>query len=121
MPDDLQQLRANIDAFPKAITARLRSVAFRKSREVQARAKQLVPKATGKTRDSIVVIDESEKQQFLVTVENPDEPMLGAWLEYGTVKMRARPFMRPAGDSVVASYRSEMIAVATRTATELLT
>jgi len=142
VPDDLQQLRANIERFPKEVTARLRSVAFRTSREVMARAQALVPVDTGWTRDHIHIIEDAAHKQFLVS-DGSDRPqvrialhtstrsgrmhtqkvtlnMLPNWIEYGTVKMRARPFMRPAADAVLPSYRAEMIAVATQTATELL-
>ena len=89
-----------------------------------ARAKQILlskTHGTGKTASSIVVTEEPEKKQFLVEVINPDNPNLALWIERGTVKMRARPFMRPAADEIDASYRREMEAAAVGTATELLT
>ncbi len=88
-----------------------------------ARARQILrttTHGTGKTANSIVVHEFANDKVFLVTVENPDNPNLGLWLERGTIHMRARPFMRPAADEVEPSYRSEMMAVATNTAEELL-
>jgi HK97 gp10 family phage protein len=136
--DELAALRRGIDRLPAAVTAQLRSVAFRKSREVMSRAKALVPVDSGYTRDHIYVEDDAANQQFIVRA-GTDAPrvrfsvhrmkrsgrihtqkvtlnMLPIWLERGTVKMRARPFMRPAADAIEPSYRSEMEAAAIRTA-----
>lgn len=143
MPNDLQTLRSNIERFPAAVTARLRAVAFRKSREVMARAQALVPVDTGYTKENIHIIEEPEHKQFLVEA-GTDRPrvrfalrtmkrsgrqftqkvtlnMLPNWIEFGTVKMRARPFMRPAAAAVEASYQREMAAAAESVAKDLLT
>ena len=138
MADDLAALRQAIDRFPVAVTDALRSVAWRKSREVMALAKARVPVDSGYTRDNIHVEEDAANKQFLV-IPGTDRPrerfslhrmrrsgrrhtqkvtlnMLPEWLEYGTVKMRARPFMRPAAAAVDASYRTEMLAAATAVA-----
>lgn len=137
----LQELRQAIDRFPQTVTDRLRAVAFRKSREVLARAQQLVPVDTGYTRDNIHVEEVPERKLFQV-IPGTDRPrvriawktmkrsgrsftqkvslnMLPNWLEYGTRFMVARPFMRPAADAVEPSYRREMLAEAERAAETL--
>lgn len=132
MADDLATLSRNIDQLDTVVTERLRAVAWRKSREVQARAKALAPRDRSTKRgshtkgqphlaDSIVVIEDAPHKQFLVRPETPWLPNLGLWIERGTVHMRANPFMRPAGDAIEASYRREMTEAATRAVTELLT
>ena len=142
MSDDLRALRAAVERFPIEVTAQLRSVAFRTSRTAMALAKARVAVDTGYTRDNIHIIEEPEKKQFLV-VPGTDRPrvtislhtdtrsgrqhtqrvtlnMLPDWLEYGTVKMPARPFMRPAADAVEAIFKSEMVEVATKAAERLV-
>jgi HK97 gp10 family phage protein len=131
LPDDLAALRRKIERFPSEVTAKLRAVAWRKSREVKAIAERLAPRDEGPRSphnegnphlaDSIVIIEDAEHKQFLVRPETPWQPNLGLWLERGTSKMTARPFMRPAGDQVEASYRSEMIDAATEAAEETFT
>jgi len=130
MPDELQQLRANIDRFPKVLTERLRAVAWRKSREVKAIASRLALRGhdpRGRLNegephlaDSIVIVEHAAKKEFLVSPETPWNPNLGLWIERGTSKMAATPFMRPAGDAVNASYQSEMTKVAEQAASEVL-
>lgn len=130
MADDLATLRRQIDRFPETVTAKLRAVAWRKAREVKAIAARLAPKDTVPPRsqhneghphigESIVIIEDADNKQFLVRPETPWQPNLGLWLERGTVHMSARPFMRPAGDQVEGSYRSEMEAAAKEAATEI--
>lgn len=126
----LKHLRGLIDALPEAVTAKLRAVAFRTSRDVMARAKQLVPVDSGYTKDNIHVVEDVPNKQFQV-VPGTDRPrqtislhiskrsgrkhtqrvslnMLPEWLERGTRYMVARPFMRPAADAVESQYRREM-------------
>lgn len=126
MSDELSDLRRNIERLPQAVTAQLRAVAWRYSREAMARSKQnLQAKTHGHnteghqhTIDAIVVIEKPAQKEFLVTVENPDNPMLGNWIEYGTRKMAARPFMRPASDALNAGYQRDMLAAGEQTAEE---
>lgn len=127
MPDELAQLKANIDRFPKEVTARLRAVAWRKSRAAREIAKRLAPRDDKPPRgrhtegnphlaDSIVIDEHADRKEFVVFPSTPWLPELGLWIERGTVKMRARPFMRPAGDAVNPSYQSEMTQAAERVA-----
>lgn len=128
MADELAALRSSIERFPATVTAKLRAVAWRKSREVKAVASRLAARSEGDRgrlnqgrphlADSIVITEESDRKQFVVTPETPWNPNLGLWVERGTVKMRARPFMRPAGDQVNASYQREMTEAATAAANE---
>lgn len=116
---ELERLKRTVEQLPRTVTLALRAVAFRKSREVRERASAILrSKVKGRSDrprrsvDSIVVIEEAEKKQFLVAYENPEMPNLGLWLERGTRKMSARPFMRPAADEVEPSYKREMAAAA---------
>ena len=130
MADELAQLRRNIDRFDTVVTAKLRGVAWRKSREVATIARRLAPRNNqmrGRLNegephlaDSIVIDEDAKDRSFRVRPETPWNPNLGLWLEFGTSKMAAQPFMRPAGDHVTASYRNEMIEAATAAADEAL-
>ena len=125
----LAALRAKVDRFPDAVTAQLRSVAWRTSRRVMERAKAKVAVDTGYTKDNIYILEDADKKAFYV-MAGTDRPrvrivgrtmpsgrfhtqrttlnMLPIWLEYGTVHMAARPFMRPAADAESGRYVQEM-------------
>lgn len=138
----LNELRQAIDRLPSEVTEALKTVARRNAFLVKERAQEKVPVDTGYTRDNIHVIEDPEHKQYIVSA-GTDRPrviislhtsrktgrqhtqavtvnMLPIWLERGTRYMVARPFMRPAGDSVQPAYRSEMADAARRTAERML-
>lgn len=65
-------------------------------------AKDLVPVDTGATRDSIRREDRGDGV-YVVVDRLGDKAEVPIYLEIGTYKMAARPFLKPAGDLVLAS------------------
>lgn len=128
----LKELSAEIDKLPETVTAKLKGVAKDTAHRIQALASATAraiaygdeprlghTKGQPHMADSIEVIDQSEKQQYVVDVNTPWLPMLGAWIERGTRFMRARPFMRPAGDAEDARYKSDSMKAAESAANTL--
>jgi HK97 gp10 family phage protein len=69
---------------------------------IAARARELVRVETGETRDSIIVNAQDD------TVEAGSAAL---FLEYGTVKMPAYPFLGPATSQVQTSFAAEFAAM----------
>lgn len=138
----LTDMRAGIAQLPTRVTAALRAVAWRTSRRVYEGARSRVAVDTGYTRDNISVTEDAANQQFIVSA-GTDRPrvrfslhrmtrsgrihtqkvtlnMLPIWLEYGTRKMTARPFMRPAAEAESETYKREMEHAAIEAAREAL-
>ena len=64
-------------------------------------AKQLCPVDTGNLRNSITHAQEDEKTEVIGTnVE------YASYVEFGTVKMKARPYLRPAAENHSAEYKA---------------
>lgn len=121
----LEETRQAVEALPRAVTLALRAVAWRTSRTVSDLAKANLRRqthGTGKTADSIHVIEEADEQQFVVVVGgNPDRPAnLPDWLEFGTRHMAARPYIRPAADEAEPAYLREMEQAAVSTVQKAL-
>jgi hypothetical protein len=138
---ELAALRAKVNAFPTVVTEHLRAVAWRTSRRVKELAQQKVAKDTHFTEENIHVVEDPARKLFLV-IPGTDRPrvrivhhamrsgrshtqavtlnMLPVWLEYGTIHMVARPFMRPAADAESARYVREMRAAAEAVAVQEL-
>jgi HK97 gp10 family phage protein len=119
----LAELKRAIDAFPRTVTLALRGVAWHSARRIRTRAQQILRSkthGTGKTANSIEVIE--EEKSFLVHVAgDPDRPAnLPLWLERGTRHMAARPYMRPASDEEEPTYKREMEQAAIKVAEEKL-
>ncbi len=116
----MKEMEQAIREFPAAEQAALKEVARQTAEREKATARSLVRVDTGITRDSIVVTDDSEHHQFLVTVgPTPHPGHKGHWstyvrdflawdIELGTKNMAARPFMRPASDQEQERYKSDM-------------
>lgn len=111
--------RAAVKALPKAVEEAVRKVARDTALRVMHRAQQLVAVDTGVTRDSISVKPEPDRQLYAVGVfENKPHiraghrtatmPNIDIWLEFGTIHMHARPFLRPALDAENDRYVRDM-------------
>lgn len=70
---------------------------------VKARARDLVPVRTGRLRDSI----EIERERRAVYAVRAGAPYAG-FVEFGTSRMDARPFMRPAVRDTRATALAEL-------------
>ena len=58
---------------------------------VEARGR--VARRTGQTQAGIVVEETHDGEGYVVLVRHPTKPGLPRWLEFGTSKMSARPFL----------------------------
>lgn len=113
----LTELRQAIDDFPNDVTAALRAVAWRTSRRVKDRAREILNGRTGGKADRIAtisIVEDVGEHVFRVIAEGPaDKPAnLALWFERGTRYMEARPFMRPAGDAEDERYRQDSLTAA---------
>lgn len=124
--DDLE--RALVEEFPRATSKNiLKRAGIGAMKRIETRAKELAPKQEGALADSIatkqVKAKRSSRTRFEAqsgvtiatgpTSRKPDGPGGNAsWQEFGTVKMAANPFMRPAVDgeaeAVIGDVRTEL-------------
>lgn len=106
-------MRSSIERFSDDQTAALKAVAKVTAGRIHSKAQVLLLRQTrgeGNTADALKITDDSANKQFVVhfgLIRNRPAN-LPIWLEYGTVRMAARPFMRPAADEYREKYRSEM-------------
>jgi len=117
----MTEARRTVQALPRAISAALRGVAHLTAVRIRDGAKQRLlaqTAGTGRTAAAIAVHEDDEQQQFRVESKavRPAPANLPIWLEYGTVKMAARPYMRPAAEAQRDAYARASEAAATRAA-----
>lgn len=107
---DLRVLRQKVDQLPSDVTAALKSVAHRSAMNIRGdaqrrlRAQQTTPAHA--LADKIEIVDDSGDRKFIVESQSPaGQPAnVNIWNEHGTVRMDARPYMRPSADAEQASY-----------------
>lgn len=102
----------DVDRFCADLERDLRSQAYVTAERIKRTAQAILRSkthGTGKTAAAIVVIEEKEHQQFVVESDGDesDPANLPIWLEFGTVNMQARPYMRPARDQHEAAYLAD--------------
>lgn len=110
LTEQSRDLEKRLNAIPAAILAALRPALVRSAEEVAAGSRALAPKDSGDLADSITVTAPGETtpayaaeggkrtagpNQALVTVGD-EQVRYAHMLEFGTVKMEAQAFLRPA-------------------------
>ena len=118
----LDEYRRAVQTLPEDVRRALHAVAVTTAKRVQAAGKATLASRLKTSRhallDAITVADDAEHNQVQVRSAPPpgQDRMLPMFVEYGTVKMPARPYMRPAADGVVAQYSLDV----DRASTELV-
>lgn len=118
------EMRQAIERFSADQTTALRGVAKATAGRIHARAQQLLlsqlKTTTTRLAAAITIEEDADLKQFAVVSRSPvGQPTnLNIWNEHGTMKMSARPYMRPSADAEKARYRSDMEAAAVTAARE---
>lgn len=121
----LDTLQQAIKRLPAAVTAALKDEAHASATRIAAHAKALLRSQThgsGRTANAIAVVEDAEHKQFTVhaPAASGDPANLPLWLEVGTIYMRAKPYLRPAGAAEDPHYQVNMVAAAEHTAQDVL-
>jgi len=80
-----------------AFSDKTREIAMKPANAIRDEAKDMVPVVTGTLRDAIFAGPLKERVGALIGVKGV---FYAAWVEYGTQKMPAHPFFRPAINAV---------------------
>lgn len=112
--EGLEQLKRAFDLLPKRVAVSAASKSVREGAKViQKAARSKVPVDTGNLRRSIIVkvLNKNRDAMEVAALIGPGrgyfskkknaktgDGFYGFFLEYGTVKMKAKPFLRPAYD-----------------------
>jgi HK97 gp10 family phage protein len=75
--------------------------------QMARKAEQHAPRLTGQLRSAIVWRPRPRSLSAIVGIE-PDA-FYWKYLEYGTVKMKAKPFWRPAAESMEKDHENRMV------------
>lgn len=103
-----KELQAKLAKLPKKVANKIQRQGIRKGAKIiQEEARRLVPRKSGLLRKSIKVRVPKKKRrgEIIISVQTGSlgdfkgKSFYGAFVEYGTSKMAARPFMRPAADN----------------------
>ncbi len=87
------------ERLPEVVSAIVRKAAY----DVEAHAKSVVPVDTGKLKNSITV--EFPNQTKAIIAPHTE---YAAYVEFGTHRQRAKPYMRPAAEKVVPAFLAAM-------------
>lgn len=114
------ELLAAIMDYPAAEEASLSAVAEQQATQIAAEAKATLAAQLETPRHALIdaiTIEPGDHRYTVSSAPPAGEPaMLPAWIEYGTIHMHARPYMRPPGDRAKTSCKAEMTAAVGTTA-----
>lgn len=103
---DTAQIMKALQELPKNIQKNIMVGATRASANVVSdEAKRLVPKKTGKLKKSIGLTKRRDKNKNIITFSvsprsgGKNDGFYGRFVELGTSKMNAKPFLRPAAEN----------------------
>lgn len=103
-----KELLAGIGKLSPAVTAAARRVAIASSNRIASSMRRLIRVRTGKTRSTIAIEVEEQKRQVVIKVGDIDGPPVAWFIERGTVRMEAKPFMRPSFEAENDQYRHDL-------------
>lgn len=109
----VEETRRQIEQFDDDQTAALKAVARATAERILERERALLAAQThgeGNTAAAIYIEDDSANKRFVVRfgLIRSRPANLPIWIEYGTVRQPARPFVRPAADAEIERYRHDM-------------
>lgn len=140
----VNEMRQAVHKLPAAVTAGLREVAKASAHRILANARANLARqthGTGATAKAIVIEEDAANREFRVISVGAPHPRfslhrmkrsgrthtqrvtqnnLPMWLEYGTSKMAARPYMHPAAAAEVRNYRVACEVVSAKAVSDLL-
>jgi len=115
--DGMEELLKKLRILPEKVQKNVISGAVRAgAKPMSAEAKLLVPKDTGTLKKSIGIVKRRSKDKNILHFSVTPRIKKGGWiahfLEFGTIKMSAKPFMRPAfekkGEEAIDATRDYM-------------
>jgi hypothetical protein len=110
---DLGPLKQIVNALPDTVTAECQRIAFQWAKRVELDAKRRLTQQTkgeGNTAAALQTVEDMPNKQYIVGY-GPIKARprnLPLWLEYGTVRMLARPHMRPSAEAARDGYTQDM-------------
>lgn len=117
----LNELRRSVEMFPAAVTAALRQVARATAARVEAGARERIQSSRYPARARAITIttdeDAANKRFVVIAAPAPRYPAnMPLWIEHGTIRVPATPFMRPAAKAEEPRYVAELAAAAEQVA-----
>jgi len=109
----VEELKRNCRHLPAASKAVLREARVAGAEVIAERVRQLAPVDSGVLHDSIKVVVAGETVSVIIDREDyPGGVPYFAYVEYGTSRMDARPYFRPAFDQSKAAAEAVIVALA---------
>lgn len=114
----LEKLHAKLAALPAVAKAEMKAALDQSADELIAMQQRLVAVDEGDVKDSIEKKEGRHELAVIVQAGGPKAPH-ARWLEFGTTKMRARPYFFPAYRSLRKRIKSRATRASKKAATKV--